>query len=336
MVANALDGATEAGGRYYGFLEKRKGTSTGAADAAAAAWENAYYRMGAALEPIESGWNNFSAMIANDIANLANVFTQPKTTGGDQVDKAEQDRIAKREAAAKRLADLRAREAAAFKEMQARQAEQSKMAESGTMDAQFDLIKQMAPEAEVERFERLYGLLTDFNKEKAKIGVVENFKSGLGLGDLTDMLDQQAKLEWDRTEALREQSIEIAKQRDLRRETEENSKRLAEQYMSDDERMTKQLVDIELARRQGHLTGANYDRAINDVVGDRSRGGGSLASNMMMGSQQAYQFMAGIQDQRNRIEMSRHKESMTIQKLQLEVMKRVEQRLEELDLSTEK
>jgi tape measure domain-containing protein len=316
-LGKAMDLATGAGGRYNGFLEKFKGTSTGAANEAAAAWESAYAAVGKALEPIESRWSKLSTAFAKDIENLANSVAPSAPVAAEDPKAAarkknEQDR-------AQRLADARKREQDALKEQAAREAEQKTMAGAGTMDAQFEAIKKLAPEEEVARFEKLYGLLTDFNKERAKIAVIENQKSGLGLGNLTDMLDEETKKEWEKLEAMQKQ----VEQKDMLNKLEFKYSQLAKGLVSDEQKQIDALYELEMAKRFGGLSQENYDREARKIVAMDSSNG-RMASSVRAGSQEAYQFMAGNQDRGQREKMQEKQENKLLQERMIKAIEKVE------------
>jgi hypothetical protein len=125
---------------------------------------------------------------------------------------------------------------------------------------------------------------------------------------------------------MRQQNDLLAK----RQEFEEKNKATAERYISDDEQRIRELTDMELARRSGAMDQATFDRASGELFNDgSSRGGGGLAANMRQGSQEAYQFMAGVQDRQQRQQMQQHKEAVAKQNAMIEATKRVEKAIQE-------
>jgi tape measure domain-containing protein len=320
VFAKAIDKTTESGGRFNGFLDKFKGTSLGSANESAAAWEDAYSRVGKALEPISTQWAKFSTMIAKDIGNLASGVTGSSDAGPDVDAKA--DRIAKRE---KELADQRAanrkREQDAIAAMEARNAEQATTAISGLKDQQFDQMKQLVPDEELRKFEKVFALLTDYNKEQAKMEAIENFKGGLGLGDFSHMLGEEAKQELKKTEQLEKQLALRKKQQSLLEQAQQTAARFA----SEEQKQVDALAELELARRMGGLSQQDFNRAAREIVAtDGTRGGGGLASSMRAGSQEAYQFAAGVQDRGQREKVQERQENKALQERMIKAIEKVE------------
>lgn len=330
VFAKAIDKATSAGGRFDGFLDKFKGTSLGAANESAAAWENAYARIGKAMEPVTSMWAKFSTRIAKDLADSADALSG--ASGAPVVeDKAAMQERKKQEARAKeraRIDETRKREQAAFAEIEARNAEQAGVAGSGLQDQQFGLIKSLASDDELAKFEKMYSLLSDFNKEQAKLGAIENFKSGLGLGDLSGYLGAEAKAELKKTEQL-EKQLEL---RQKQQEVIDRSKQIAEKFASDEQKQVDALADLEMARRFGGLSQADFDRESKKVVATESKGGG-LATSMQAGSAKAYEFMAGVQDRGQREKVQEKQENKQLQLRMIKAIEKVEAAVKESEMA---
>jgi tape measure domain-containing protein len=335
VFAKAIDKATSAGGRFDGFLEKFKGTSTGAANAAAAAWEKAYADVGNSMEPVSKMWSAFSADMAKQISAAAEMNSQSKvgvlgaiipalgayrllTAGPDAVEeqaqidpKAEARKKAEQERA-QRLADARKREQDALKEIAARETEQNNVAMSGMQDQQFDLIKKLVPDEELAKFERTYALLSDYNKERAKTEALENFRSGYGLGDFTSKLSKEAKLEFEKTEALREQTEQLEAQKKLKAEGEQ----IASRYMSDEQKLSNAFLDLEKARQFGGLSQGDYDREARKLVATDT-GTRELSPIMSENSEASYKFFANLQNQSQRSKKDYEKVTLDVQQKQL-------------------
>lgn len=328
-LGKALDKATEAGGRYFGYLEKMKGTSQGVANEAASAWEDAYARIGKAWSPLDKMWNKASAFVAKDIGQLASSISPAETIAAS--DPRAEARAKREKEYNDRQSANRKREQDALKEIAAREEEQKNVAMSGMADQQLELIKELVPEDELKRFEKTFSLLSDYNKELAKTQALENFKSGLGLGDFTSMLDKEAKLEFKKTEELRKQ----VEQKQKLLAFEERYADYAKSLVSDDQKKVNALADLEMAKRFGGLSQEDYDRESRKLVASDSMGNG-LAGNLRAGSQEAYAFLVGLEDRKTKETIARHKETIELQRLQLAAMKEVEKRLEELDIATQK
>jgi tape measure domain-containing protein len=330
MIAKSLDMATESGGRYYGFLEKFKGTSVGAAQESAAAWEDAYSKIGQAWSPIDIGLSKLSTFVAKDLGKLAEGMSW--AFGTDTKVEAEDPKVAARKKAeqerADRLAEARKREQDALKEIAARETEQNNVAMSGMQDQQFDLIKKLVPDEELAKFERTYALLSDYNKERAKTEALENFRSGYGLGDFTSKLSKEAKLEFEKTEALREQTEELEAQKKLKAEGEQ----IASRYMSDEQKQINALADLDKAREFGGLSQENYDRESRKLVAMDNPGESRMASSMRAGSQEAYQFMAGVQNrsQQEKVREQQEKERLQYLREQVNLLKEIRDKTEPL------
>ena len=309
-LGKAMDLATGAGGRYNGFLEKFKGTSTGAASEAAAAWESAYAAVGKALEPIESRWSRLSTAFAKDIENLANSVAPSATVAAEDPKAAarkknEQDR-------AQRLADARKREQDALKEIAAREEEQNKVAMGGMQDQQFDLVKKLVPDEELAKFERTYALLSDYNKELAKTEALENFRSGLGLGDFTSKLSKEAKLEFEKTEDLREQTEQLEAQKKLKA----GAQRGFDAVKGKDESKISSMMDLILARDSGKINTGEFDKASRDLVAtDTPRR--ELSPIMSENSEASYKFFAGLQNQSQHAKSDYERVALDIHQKQL-------------------
>ena len=262
LVFAALDADVKPGGRFYGFLESLEGTTARAADRAAAAWEEAFSRVGQALSPVTELWNAFSRRLALDVSNAAGVFAGERTgvsPGGQQ---------AAMSRAAARLEAQRKREAAAQSVINQQRAEQAQRSRFGLESMAYEQAKEgMTPE-QLSRWERGLGLLSDFNQERAKLELAQRGTQA----DIAAYLDDATRKEFERLEAMRQQqSMLDSGLRDL---------------------------DEEIAA-QGK--GAPED------TGRRST---ELAANMRVGSQEAYKFMAGVQDRQQRERAVQHKQAM--------------------------
>ncbi len=123
---------------------------------------------------IDKMYNKASAFIAKDIGQLASSLapsdsvaaSDPRAEARAKLDKEYNDRQAAN----------RKREQDALKEMAAREEEQKKVAMGGMADQQLGFIKKLVPEEDLERFERTYDLLSDFNKELAKTEALEKLQ----------------------------------------------------------------------------------------------------------------------------------------------------------------
>jgi tape measure domain-containing protein len=330
VFAKAIDTATNAGGRFDGFLEKFKGTSLGSANETAAAWEDASSRIGRAWEPIERLWSRLSTIVAKDLGAAADVFSGGDGEGSGADAKAEQlARIAQRE---KELADLREanrkREQDAVNEINARNQEQSTTAMGGLIDQQFASIKELIPDQELAKFERVYSLLTDYNKEQAKREAVMDFHNGLGLGDMTALLDAEARAELKKTEQL-EKQVEL---RNKQQQVIERSKQTAGKFASQEQQQIDALAELEMARRYGGLSQPDFDRESKKVVATESKGSSSLASSMRVGSQEAYQFMAGTQDRNQREKQTQFQTTKVLQERMIKAIEKVEAAVKDAEL----
>jgi tape measure domain-containing protein len=322
MVAKALDGATAAGGRYHGFLEKIQGTTVGAANRSAAAWEDAYARMGSSLAPLTSKWYEFWAAMAGDVAHAAGaIFGSGELAAAGDATPADPKAKARAESQARRQAMIE-QQNEIMRQQGLERDQQGAAASSGLLSMQVDSQKSMMSEADLGRWERAYSLLSEINQEKARLELAEYGSQS----DITAYLDEQSKKEFERLEAMRQQNDLLAK----RQEFEERNKATAERYISDDEQRIRELTDMELARRSGAMDQDTFDRASGELFNDgSSRGGGGLAANMRQGSQEAYQFMAGVQDRQQRQQMQQHKEAVAKQNAMIEATKRVERAIQE-------
>lgn len=320
MVADALDAAVSAGGRYYGFLESLEGTTARESDRAAAAWEEASARIGQALKPVSSLWARFSQSLASELSTIAGLLTPSSTVPNDPV---ESPAAARRAAAAARLQSIREREAAAFAAQDKALEEQRTMAEGGLLGSTAELTKKLMSEEDVARFYRIYNLLTDANKERAKWEL-----SIMGTqADISSLLDDQTRQELAQVEAL-QKKVDLERKR---KEMIEKATATTDRHLSEEAQRIKALVDLEMARKMGGMSTADYDRAVGDLFRDKSMRGGSLAQNMNVGSQEAYAFLAGVQDRSQREAAARHREQSNLQKALIEATKQVKAAIEALE-----
>jgi tape measure domain-containing protein len=338
MVADALRAATEEGGRYFGFLEALDGTTARAADRSKAAWEKMYADVGTALTPITNKWYAFTERIASDMSAHAEVFSgklgtpeiDPEAEKQERKEKARQDRAAK-------VAAERARVEAALAEQEKRRQEEKQMGLDRVGETQMNILRNSGSiDADsLAKFDRYVSLMSEENKKKAML----DFATFQNLDSIIGMLDKEVQAELRQTAEMEKQ---WKLQGDIAKKREEFSK-MGEDIASQIDREMRSAagVNVELEERLTKLIALRNAGKINDeqfaFARDQAarqstsrQGQGSRASNVMVGSQEAYQLLAGIQDRNFKIQMQKTQEQTNLQRAMVVALEKANVLLDEI------
>jgi tape measure domain-containing protein len=337
VFAKAIDMATDAGGRFDGFLERFKGTSTGAANQSAAAWESAYAAVGKALEPIELRWSKLSTSLANLTSASAEWVEKSLTPSLDQLNRsrpldtgmlpgrfeagdhkskfiAEQARKFaedNKNAAAKKAEQDKQKEQSAIAERQKAEAAKLQAANAPTEKGQaylreqeqaiLDLQKQLRGEKERE--------LTIDEK------IVQLRKQLTADGLNKQEVERAVTLERQR-DALKQQADEADKVSRKKEFLDAGAKRGFDAVKGKDESKISSMMDLILARDSGKINTGEFDKASRDLVAtDTPRR--ELSPIMSENSESSYKFFAGLQNQSQHAKSDYERVALDIQQKQL-------------------
>lgn len=333
MVADAMTAATTAGGRFNGMLEQLEGTSARAADKQKAAWESATASVGQMLEPLTGLYNTLSTKIAGEVESLATRMSFNKDVI-EQLSEAEQKAARQREAAAKRqerVDQVRKKQLADEKRMAQEAAEEQKIGLESALDLQVKLAGDIAGEDKMKKFEQVLSMLNEVNQQSAKA----DFIAGADPSKIASAyLDGAVEVEFKKLDAMEKQ----AKVTQDRLAAEEKMKSLAKSIDADMASkdplatLTNRLAELAAANKLGHISDEQMDFAV-DQAAEQSTGGQRSTmkvDSVRAGSQEAYQFLAGIQDRNLKVQMAEAKKQSNLQSVMADALKRAEAHLAQI------
>jgi len=367
MVSDALDAAVSKGGRYFGFLESLEGTTARAADKTASAWEQASARIGSAFKPVTLAFSEASAGFAGGAADffggigswlstyfdretaIQNQMAAWESNGGNamvgMIGRDSKSLDAKLAPGMKMIRDFDARMKAEqdAKQKAVESSQKAALAREAALkpsEAGTSLIRQAGTQLEREKLLSLKLAEGESQRVKAmekrlelaeRIAIREKRSAELQKDGITELEIRRIIALEERLTSLQTAREKSKLENDRRAKQLKESRTVADRYSSPDAGIIGELAEMELARRRGVLSQSDFDRASLGLVQERSASGGSLAANMHVGSQEAYSFMAGVQDRSKREEMARHRETVRLQGLMLKAIEKLDNTMKDLE-----
>lgn len=333
MVGDAMTAATEAGGRFNGMLEQLEGTSARASDKQKAAWESATASVGQMLEPVTGLYNWLSTKIAGEVESLANTLTWNKDIV-EQLSAAEQKAEAKREAAAKRrerVDQMRSKRLAAEKRMAEEAAAEQQLGMESALDLQVKMAGDIAGEDKTKRFQQILSMLNEANQQMAKA----DFVAGADPSKIASAyLSSAVEVELKKLDAMEKQAKTVKDRLDAEEKMKGLAKSIDSDMVNNDplEALTRRLTELAVANKLGHISDEQMDFAINQAADESTAGPRSTMriDSARAGSQEAYQYLAGIQDRNLKAQMAETKKQSNIQSVMAETLKRAEAHLAQI------
>lgn len=317
MVADALTSATEAGGRYYGFLEALEGTSARMADKSNAAWEETSAKIGEAIEPITNFYNRLKLAAAVELGGIASYFN-------DIADAASVGLLTlglvegKTKEIAKNVKDVASvggfnKAAEQMKAQEELRKQEKEFGMAGLDAMRMSAISNLFPEEDVARFEKVISLLD----ESKRAELASDFLlSGGDLESVLGWLDKEVRLELEKVEALEKQGELYQKRLKLMAESRQLGDSIDSQMQGP---LTNRLAELLIARQMGGISDDQFafarDKAVKESASNRS---GPSNVSIQKGTQEAYQFVVGIQDRNLKMQLAKEQEQINLQKALLE------------------
>lgn len=340
MVTEALIGTTQAGGQLADQLKNAAGTSKESFEEMQASWERMNIKMGEALKPVTSAWTNFKAEVFADIGEIAEAMssTTPDAVADPAAEKAARQAEARAARAAKVEAE-RARVQAALAEQEKRRQAEKEMGLQSIAGLQMDILRQScAVDADsLGKFDRYVSLMDEENQKKA----VLDFSMFKNLDSIIGMLDEEVQAELRKTEEMEKQA---KLQGELVRKREEFGK-MGDEVVKQFERemqaaagvnveLVDQLAKFEALYQAGKIDQEQFafarDRAVKENTRSGFEGASATTSNITAGSQEAYQFLVGIQDRNFKAQQAKLAQQIELQRATNAALEKANQLLDEI------